>query len=560
LRIYNYSSRRLSTTGWGGSSGKFSIGLALLALIIGSSIFFLAQTPKSRLNVIQIVSSLLFLVIIVRYGLADRSTQPERPGAWCARYELLLAPIICAAIYATTLSSDFISDDFVHLFKARRPLLETLWSLLTRGQDGLFLRPIGFASLFLDYHLWHNWPLGYHLVNLILHLIGVIGIYFLCKGLGLDLETSATASLIFAVLPIHPESVVWIAARFDMLATPLSIWSLVLYIKYRKSGHFLIYFGAIVLFFLALLSKESAYALPLILIPLEFLAMPARRIKPLFGQSFWQASWPTLGFIALTVIVFCYRLAVLRGIGGYQDTRGQSAVFRISLGTFEGIFVRAPAQLLLGFNWLQPRAAVPVILASLTGALLLMVAFVVRPKTSNQGGQRMVWFSLSWMVLALLPAHFMLLIDASLTNSRVLYLSSVGAAIFLALLLAGIDNARIREGSKLFLVVLFSIGLFHNLRAWQWTSEQSQNFLIELKRLEPSPPPGAEFAFRGLPGTIRGVFFFHAGLTEAINLTFDRQDLIGSRDSDAATGRPTIKLNWIGGKDGKEPMIERDEE
>jgi hypothetical protein len=276
---------------------------------------------------------------------------------------------------------------------------------------------------------------------------------------------------------------------------------------------------------------------------------------------------PALGFVALTAIVFCYRWAVLGGIGGYQDSSGQSAALRIGLGTFEGLFVRAPAQLMLGFNWLQPQAAVPIIVASLTAALLLMLAFGVKPKTANQGGQRMVWFSLSWIMLASLPAHFMLQVNSGLTNSRVLYLSSAGAAIFIALLLAGIDHAGIRQGSKLFLVLLFSLGLFHNLRAWQWTSEHTHRFLMELKRLEPSPPPGTEFVFRDLPGTIRGVFFFHAGLTEAINMAFGRQDLIGRRESTPSpgqaaevTGRPIIKVNWLGGKEGaagSETLIER---
>jgi hypothetical protein len=88
---------------------------------------------------------------------------------------------------------------------------------------------------------------------------------------------------------------------------------------------------------------------------------------------------------------------------------------------------------------------------------------------------------------------------------------------------------------------------------------------MELKRLEPSPPPGAEFVFRDMPRTIRGVFFFHAGLTEAINLAFDRQDLIGRRESSssseqAAEGRPIIKVNWLGGKDGAGSLIERAKE
>jgi hypothetical protein len=307
---------------------------------------------------------------------------------------------------------------------------------------------------------------------------------------------------------------------------------------------------------LALLSKESAYALPLLLIPLELFALPSRRIQSKF--------WPMAGFILLTGMTFCYRWSVLGGIGGYQNSSGKSSALSFGIGTVEGLLVRAPAQMLLGYNWLQPGVAVPIVLASLTSALLLTLAFGVRPLSSGRGDwsrRRIIWFSLSWIILAYVPAHFLLQVGPALTGSRVFYLSSAGMAIFIALLLAGIDHAGIRQGAKVLLVLLLSLGLFHNLQAWQWTSELSSRLLVELKRMEPSPPPRAEFVFREMPDTIRGVFFFHAGLMEGINMTFDRHDLTGRREATAvsgseadASGRPIIKVNWVGRTDA---LIER---
>jgi hypothetical protein len=541
-------------------SWRFVAGIAGLAMILYLILVFFAGTPKARLNVMQVVSTLLFIVVIIRcrlngrQGTAGSSTHvEERPGM---HSELSLAVLLSAGIYASTLPCYFISDDFAHLFTARGPVLTTLWHLLTEGQSGLFLRPVGFASLFFDYHLWYHWPPGYHLMNLLLHLSCALGTFFLCKNLGLGPQTSATASLIFSILPIHPEAVVWIAARFDLLATSLMIWAMVLYLIFRKTGRIGSYFGAIGLLFLAMLSKETAYVFPLLLIAMEFFAMP--RIK---------TKWPVLGVVLLTAMTFCYRGIVLGGIGGYWSPTGYASALDIGPKTLEGLFVRAPSQLLLGYNWLQPSSTAILLLASLTAAVLLAIGFGFNTETSRYGRRGLIWFSLVWIPLAYLPAHFLILIDSGLTNSRILYLSSVGAAIFIALLLAGIGHRGIRQGLKLILVLLLSLGLIHNLRAWRWTSELSHRFLMELKHLEPSPPPRAEFVFREMPDTIRGVFFFHAGLTEAVNLVFDRQDLRARREScplpgpliDAATRptTPSIKIDWVG---GIERLIERAKE
>jgi hypothetical protein len=149
---------------------------------------------------------------------------------------LLLAPILSAGVYASALTSYFISDDYAHLFTLRLPPVETLAELAKEGQASMFFRPAGFATLFWDYGIWGQEPLGYHLTNLLLHLISVIGVYFLCKNLGLDRETSAVSSLIFSILPIQPEAVVWIASRFDLTATCFIIWTIVLYLKFRRTG------------------------------------------------------------------------------------------------------------------------------------------------------------------------------------------------------------------------------------------------------------------------------------------------------------------------------------
>src|SRR5215813_6995588 len=257
-----------------GDPRKMIVVAAGSALLIFLAFIFFARTPKARLNVIQIASLVVFTALILRHGRTEgaslseyRSEPPSKRGV---RWELLLAPILSAGIYASTLTSGFISDDYAILFMFRSSPFQVLADIATHGLAGISLRPAGFLTLILDYSIWRHDPFGYHLTNLLFHLISVLGIYFLCKNLGLDRETSASASLIFSILPIHPEAVVWISSRFDLMATCLIIWTAVFYLKFRRTGRRELYALALLLSCFAMLSKENAFMAPLFLLSLEY--------------------------------------------------------------------------------------------------------------------------------------------------------------------------------------------------------------------------------------------------------------------------------------------------
>jgi hypothetical protein len=216
---------------------------------------------------------------------------------------------------------------------------------------------------------------------------------------------------------------------------------------------------------------------------------------------------------------------------------------QVGFKTFEGVFIRGPAQLLLGYNWLQPPVFQISVVASLTAAVLLAIALCARV---GAVGWKRTAFCASRIVLTIAPAHPLLLIGAGLTNSRILHLGSIGLALLVALLLAGLSAAsRIRAATAGLLVLLLTLGVFHNLEAWRWTSQFSKEFLSELKQLEPSPTPHAEFVFHDMPDTIRGVFFLREGLSEAIQMAYDRDDLNARRVSGVPVS-PSDPLSWHG--------------
>jgi len=487
--------------------------------------------------VAEMCSLLFFLILILRLLLASQPTEGLAAQERSAK-GLLLALILASGLYATTLPLYFISDDYTYLAAAEIPLFENLWRHLTLGQAGVFLRPVGFATLFVDYRLWDLWPPGYHLTSILLHLTTTAGIFFLLEALGQRPETCATGSLIFSVLPIQVEAVSWMGGRFDVVATCLTVWALVYYVRFRTTGHIGHLLVALLFFLLGMLSKENAYILPLLLISLEFLVMPIRKMRLVSP------------FLLLATIVFVYRWIVLGGIGGYANSSGLPATLDIGLQTFEGLLGRAPAQMLLGFNWLQPPLYEPIVLVSLTGATLLALVLCTSSFNSVKG---LTWFGLTWMVLSNLPAHPLILVGADLANSRVFYLGSAGLAIVIALLLTGISHTRLRRCWTGVLVLFLGAGLLHNVGARRWTADLSKGFLSELRRLEPSPPANAEFVFQDLPDKVRGVFFFGAGLTDALNILYQRQDLRGRRESDPLSSplevlaeKPVVEMRWVG--------------
>jgi len=532
-----------------GDARKMIVVAAGAALLIFLAFTFFARTPRSQLNVIQIASLIVFAAVILRHGrtrapsLSEHRPEPPANGL---RWELLLAPILSAGIYASVLSSYFIGDDYDTLFKFRSAPFEALADLATRGLSGISFRPAGFLSLVLDYGVWRHDPIGYHLTNLLFHLISVLGIYFLCKNLGLDRETSATSSLIFSILPIHPEAVVWISSRFDLMATCLIIWVAVLYLKFRQTGRWELYALALFLSCVAMLSKEIAFMAPLLLLSLEYFVAPNRdKRSPIL---------PLLGFALVTAATFGYRWIALGGIGGYTHRDGSHAAYTLGFKTIEGLFLRAPSQLLLGLNWCEPHVNRVVVIASLTAALMIVLAFFYNPARSNRG---VIRFCLAWMLIGYAPAHFLIMIGPGLTNSRILYLSSAGLAVLLALLLSGIEHVVMRRAMKLALILLLSLGLLHNVVAWRRVGDLSHELLMTLKILVPDPPPNARFVIHQMPLYIEGIFY-HGTLYQAVNLTYNRADLGARVEGAVVSGAsaapvnpaepPTIRLKWVGEK------------
>jgi len=142
-------------------------------------------------------------------------------------------------------------------------------------------RPMVTLTYFADYAVWKGSELGYHLTNVALHAGMVLLVFLLLRELfGRGLGAFLGAAL-FAVHPVLTEAVNGISFREDLLAGVFYVGALLAYVRGREGGRNGLVLVSVVLFVVALLSKEMAATLPLILLVYELTFRPGSQKRGL---------------------------------------------------------------------------------------------------------------------------------------------------------------------------------------------------------------------------------------------------------------------------------------
>src|SRR6266513_338810 len=202
---------------------------------------------------------------------ATRVASP-RQGAPTPRW-LRLAPLFIAlavvAVYSMALSFNFIGFDDVGILKHRYFIIGDLSKIKLAfttdaflGTNGSFYRPLQTVSFMLDALIGGPKPFIYHFTNLVLYIVGSLCVYWLLLTLSYQRLSCLLLALLFALHPMFVPMVAWVPTRGDLLLTIFVIVSFILFIKsFRGTRPALVAWHSIT-FFLALLSKETAVALP----------------------------------------------------------------------------------------------------------------------------------------------------------------------------------------------------------------------------------------------------------------------------------------------------------
>ncbi|MDE2963983.1 MAG: tetratricopeptide repeat protein [Acidobacteriota bacterium] len=179
-----------------------------------------------------------------------------------SRQALALA-LLVAISYLPALEAGFVWDDLIFVEEAAVHHWSGLWSIWFSPaeieKEGHYW-PVVYTSFWLDHKLWGLEPLGYHAVNVALHLVNVLLAWFLLRRLAVP--GAWVIAAVFAVHPLHVESVAWVMERKDLLSALFYLAAALTWIRFVKTPRPGRYALALGLFAAALLSKSIAVTLP----------------------------------------------------------------------------------------------------------------------------------------------------------------------------------------------------------------------------------------------------------------------------------------------------------
>jgi protein O-mannosyl-transferase len=357
------------------------------------------------------------------YKITDKLTARE-----LMIYIILTAAICC--VYGRVTLFDFVGfDDPVYVVQNGHIQSGITWSALKWAFSTTYFglwNPLVWISYMLDYQLYGLNAGGYHLTNLILHILSSLLLFGLFNRMTGEIWKSAFAAVLFALHPMHVESVAWIAERKDVLSAFFWISTLCLYVFFTEKQSITRYLPVLACFACALMSKPMAVTLPIIMILLDY--WPLKRFEMQKGKNnliLWQLR-EKIPFFIMSAVLIIFTLNIPHD----RDLKNMPLDFR---------FANASVSLV---NYLQKTlwpqnmaVAYPlpdhIPFWQIAGAILLLIflstAVIVMMK--RRPYMFVGWF---WYIATMLPVLGIIHIADFAMADRYYYLPSIGISVIMA--------------------------------------------------------------------------------------------------------------------------------
>jgi len=386
-------------------------------------------------------------------------------------YVVFVAVIL--AVYGQVHQFEFVNiDDNIYVtenyhIKSGITLESIRWALTTTYAE--FWHPLTWLSLMADYELYGLHAGGYHVTNLILHILSTLLLFWLFHRMTGALWKSAFVAAFFALHPLHVESVAWVSERKDVLSAFFWMLTLCCYVVYTEKQSVKRYLLVVFSFVLALLSKPMVVTLPVIMILLDY--WPLKRFESKKENVLlWQIK-EKIPFFACSAIIIFFLL---------YSPHQQEAIFKpFSLLSrlanapvaFMTYLVKTfwPHNMAVFYPFPSSIPAWKVFIASL---LITVVCIFVIVKL-----KRLPYLFVGWGWFAVAIAPVIGIIQISLTApyamaDRYHYLPSIGIAVMLAWGVSHLFNGKNKHKNILFpaavsIFILFSFFTWRQCGFWK---------------------------------------------------------------------------------------------
>ena len=424
-----------------------------------------------------------------------KSLQHNDPPFWEALAQwkpwyILLPVILALGTSINGLENEFAFDDTSQILKndfikdwsnLPQAFTSSVWSFQSENLSvahDVYFRPLFTVLFMINHSLFETKAWGWHFVNVLIHVVVTYFVFLVCREIsGRNWLAGITATL-FAVHPVHAESVAWISGITDPLMALFVLPSFFFYLKYRKNGRKSALVMMLILFFLALISKETAILLPLIIAYCELFY---------FKESvpFVQRLLRLANLAAFFVLPVATYFAMRYNSFGIVVPTGVRYSPMVVLTTVPLIIVKYLKLTLIptGYSILHFTAPGPSI-ASLN-FLLPVALLVVMVSALFFIKSRLLRFASAWFIIWLALSLWGLSVFHPLfsVQERYLYLSSLGVCLAFGLVIEWIASLKLLKSYgppaaglvAICLIVIFSFAYIRQNRVWSNDITLDQN-------------------------------------------------------------------------------------
>ncbi len=374
----------------------------------------------------------------------------KREQVWVA----IAAVIAAFLLYGNSIHGAFVYDDqpTIALHDQLRsvtniPHLFFEPFLFNQPRAGLY-RPLTAVSYTVNYMFGES-PVGFHILNILLHAANTFLVWFLCGRLFGTKCLAYAAAACFMVLAIHTEAVANIVGRAELLALFFSLLALFY-------GHAQRYGWSALWFLLAVLSKESAAAsAPLLL--WQAWAFHKNSIRDVF-KKIWPVVFAGLLYIGLRYIALAGHLVSVDVGYAYNPLAFSSYITQLATALKVMLLLIAktivPFTLSADYSFNQIPLVISLFSPYVVGGILVLLGFVSMAIWSKTRATAIGWSAAMFLLSYFIVSNFIFVIGTIMAE-RIMYAPSLAIAVVMGWLFAKAYNGQ--RTTKIITAVIFAV-------------------------------------------------------------------------------------------------------
>ncbi len=488
----------------------------------------------------------MILLISQKPSLAHRPAEGEvhvsEPNLFSWRnwsIVLCAAAVLVAMVvaYSSVLFNFFTADDFhaIYLFDITKHNPSLLLDTFMHGV-GPYYRPIWFTTMFYEYLFFGPNALFFRLVSLSLKIASTVFIVLLFLQIADDsgnqklirskMAWAVTSASLFALYPLHTEPVDWVVCHIDLLTNLFVLSSLWFYIQGRKTGKIWAETLSCAIFLLALLTKETAVIIPVLISAYEIMIR-----SPLVSAQTFQSKENMRGIVGQLInivrhtgahwlMLFLYFGLRLIVVGSFIGTWNNAAFYNPDNSMIIKGWQQSLKTIFLPVSACMFDKADPVRVLWIV-SMVVLVALSIWGLKENKKLIKLALFFSFWFVLCLLPVYKLLYITPDLLNARYGYLSSVPLCAFLTLGIvcsSYMAERLLLRNLLLGLVLCLSFFILRgNNLAWAEAGHLTNGVVSEIRRIHRDLDPNLQTYIVNVPFLFKGVPIEGMDSAQAIN-------------------------------------------